>query len=177
MSINIGFECGRTGFLRSVGLALLLCPTWGLPTSAQSAPIRGQVIVPPANRTVINNTYYAGSYGYGRPSYNYSCVGCFPGGGPYDSAVAVAGIAAGASVINNIINSATIARQPQVVINQGYPAMAYQSPLVDRQPAVTVRTPGIVQVQNPPYQAPPGCSAYITGQSPAGGPTYVTVCQ
>ena len=55
-----------------------------------------------------------GSYsGYGNYTYNNNCTGCFPGSGPYDSQIAVTGIAAGASVINGLIGAVVQTRQQQ----------------------------------------------------------------
>jgi len=75
-----------------------------------------------------NNGYgYRGGYGYG---YGYGT----PGAGPYDSAIAVAGIVAGASVLNNIISS----RQPQVIVQQApvvvQAAPVYQAPVLQSGP-------------------------------------------
>ena len=75
------------------------------------------------NRTT--NVYNGGGYG-GYPRYGYGT----PGAGPYDSAIAVAGIVAGAAVLNNIISS----RQPQVIVQQA-PAPVYQAPVYQSGPA------------------------------------------
>ena len=76
--------------------------------------------------TVVNRTVnvYNGGGGYQRYGYGYGT----PGAGPYDSAIAVAGIIAGASVLNNVISSR---QQPQVIVQQvpvyQAPAPVYQS--------------------------------------------------
>ena len=62
-------------------------------------------------------------------TYNYNCTGCYSGSGPYDSAIAVTGIAAGAGIISQLIGAATAPRQ--VYVQQ--PVVVYQQP-VYRQP-------------------------------------------
>ena len=75
--------------------------------------------------TVVNRTVnvYNGGGGYQR--YGYGT----PGAGPYDSAIAVAGIIAGASVLNNVISSR---QQPQVIVQQ---VPVYQAPVYQSNPA------------------------------------------
>jgi hypothetical protein len=116
----------------------------------------------------VTNVYGGGGYGYRGYGWNNN-VGMWPGSGPYDSAIAVAGIAAGASVVNNIINSATINRQPpqQVIINQAPPVYAPQQ--------VVVGQP--VGVVGQPYYGGPTCQIFITGYSPSGDPVTIRSCR
>lgn len=117
----------------------------------QHGQYRGTVV----NRTVVNNTnvYNGGGYGYGYRG-GYNNVGMWPGSGPYDSAIAVAGIVAGASVLNNVISS----RQPstQVVVQQA--------------PQVVVQPVPVYQA--PAYQSGPGC---ITAMASDGN--YYRYCR
>lgn len=152
-----------------IALAAVVVLACSVDVKAQQ-PIRGQVVT---NRVVVNNTYNGGyGYGYGG-NYNYNCTGCFPGAGPYDSTIAVAGIAAGASVINNIINSATVSRQPQVVVQQGYPVVA--APVVVQQPVY--QAPGVYTVPGTVYSSGPGCVVAPTGMSTEGVPVYQRYCR
>jgi hypothetical protein len=120
-------------------------------------PIRGQVV----GGVRVNNVYNYGGNGNWNGSYN--CVGCFPGSGPYDSMIAVTGIAAGASIINNIINStARPPQQPQtVIVNNPTPVVVQPN----------------VSVAQPVYESGPGCQIFITGYSPSGVPVYVRACR
>lgn len=100
--------------------------------------------------TIVNrnvNIYNGGGYG-GYPRYGYGT----PGAGPYDSAIAVAGIVAGASVLNNIISS----RQPQVIVQQ--------APQVIMQPVPVYMAPS--------YQSGPAC---ITAMAADGN--YYRYCR
>ena len=142
-------------------------------TESQAQQVgRGQVVNPTVqvNRTVINNVY-RGGYGYG---YGYrNGVGNWPGSGPYDSMIAVTGIAAGASIINNLINSTAQPRYPQ-------PTVVYQQPQVVYAPApqtIVVQPAPQVVYQQPAYPNLQGaCQSYITGQNPQGGNVYVSTC-
>lgn len=109
---------------------------------------RGQVVT---NRTVVNNTnvYNGGGYGGGyRGGYYNNGVGAWPGSGPYDSAIAVAGIVAGASVLNNVISSS----RPQVPVYGGYP-------------------------RAPVYVQPRDCITAVTGYDVNRNPIYGTYCR
>ena len=109
-------------------------------SSAQQQLQRQTTIV---NRTV--NVYNGGGYRYGYGT---------PGAGPYDSAIAVAGIIAGASVLNNVISSR---QQPQVIVQQ--------------QPVVVQSAPVMIQ-QAPVFQSGPGC---ITAMASDGN--YYRYCR
>ena len=74
-------------------------------------------------QTYHTTNVYNGGGGYQR--YGYGT----PGAGPYDSAIAVAGIIAGASVLNNVISSR---QQPQVIVQQ---VPVYQAPVYQSNPA------------------------------------------
>lgn len=145
-------------------LAVSFSGAWGPPASAQAVPIRGQIVPTAVSRTTITNNYIGSPYGYPPPANAYSCTGCFPGAGPYDSAIAVAGIAAGASVLNTLIGAA-IQRPAQVVINQVGPIGATPAPAAERLKAVG----------DP--RATAGCTLYMSGQSTTDGPLYITVCR
>lgn len=152
-----------------IALAAVVVLVCSVDVKAQQ-PIRGQVVT---NRTVINNTYNGGGWGGGwRGGWNNG-VGMWPGSGPYDSAIAVAGIAAGASVINNIINSATVSRQPQVVVQQGYPVVG--APVVVQQPVYQAQ--GVYAIPNTVYSSGPNCVVAPTGLSPEGVPVYQRYCR
>jgi len=117
---------------------------------------RGQVVT---NRTVINNTnvYNGGGGGYRggyRGGYHNNGVGMWPGSGPYDSAIAVAGIVAGASVLNSVIASSR--PQPVIVQQPVYRAPVYQAPM---------------------YQSGPSCVLAVAGYSPEGAPIYYRYCR
>jgi anti-sigma factor RsiW len=143
--------------------AIAIVMVCSIDARAQQLPNYGH-----GRNVTVNN--YGGGYGW-RGGWNNG-VGQWPGSGPYDSTVAVAGIAAGASVINNIINSATVSRQPpqQVIINQGYPAY----PVYPAQPVV-VAVPGGYVGQTVP--GGPICTSFVTGYSPSGLPVTVNRCQ
>lgn len=157
----------KSAFLRFLISGLLVSALWliGSHTAgAQPAPIRGQIISTSINRTTISNTYLGTPHGYSRPNFAYTCTGCFPGAGAYDSAVAVAGITASASVLSALIGNA-IQRQPQIVINQGNTGGAYVGPSVER--------PRVIADQQPAS----GCTSYMAGQSTTEGPIFITVCR
>jgi hypothetical protein len=148
-----------------IALAALVMVAISAEVQAQQ-PIRGQVVT---NRVVVNNTYNSGGWNGGyRGGWNNG-VGMWPGSGPYDSAIAVAGIAAGASVINNIINSATVSRQPQVIVNQAPMPVVVQAPVQQIQGVYTI--PGTV------YSSGPGCVVAPTGMSTEGVPVYQRYCR
>lgn len=131
----------------------------------QPGQYRGQVI---SNRVIVNNTYAGGGWNRGG-NWNYNCTGCFPGAGPYDSTIAVAGIAAGASVINNIINSATMNRQPQVVVQQAPQQVFVQAPVQ--------QIPGVFTIPGTVYSSGPSCVMAPTGMSTEGVPVYQRFCR
>jgi len=118
----------------------------------QHGQYRGQVVT---NRTVVNNTnvYNGGGGGY-RGGYHNNGVGMWPGSGPYDSAIAVAGIVAGASVLNSVIASSR--PQPVIVQQPVYRAPVYQAPM---------------------YQSGPSCVLAVAGYSPEGAPIYYRYCR
>jgi len=132
----------------------------------QHGQYRGQVVT---NRTVVNNTnvYNGGGGGY-RGGYHNNGVGMWPGSGPYDSAIAVAGIVAGASVLNGVIASS----RPQPVIMQ---QPVYQAPApVYQAPAPVYQAP---VYQAPMYQSGPSCVLAAAGYSPEGAPIYYRYCR
>lgn len=154
------------GRIALAAVIVLACSVDVRAQQPQHGQYRGQVV---SNRVVVNNTYNGGGYGYRGGYYGGygNNVGVWPGSGPYDSAVAVAGIAAGASVINNIINSATVNRQPQVVVQQGYPVVA----------APVYQTQGVYTVPGTVYSSGPSCVVAPTGYSPEGAPVYQRYCR
>ena len=103
------------------------------------------------NTTNVYNNGSSGGWGW-NGGYRGGSWGV-PGAGPYDSAIAVAGIVAGASVLNNIISS----RQPQVIVQQ--------------QPVVVQSAPVMIQ-QAPVFQSGPGC---ITAMASDGN--YYRYCR
>lgn len=130
------------------------------------------------NRVVTNNTVINNMGGYRAPNWNGSYgnyggyqrgwnngVGMWPGSGPYDSAIAVTGIAAGATVLNTLIGAVT---QPRVVVQQ--------QPVY--QPNVVVQQPVVVQ-QQPVYgmATSNGCIQTPAGMDPYGRTVYTMVCQ
>lgn len=147
-----------------IALAALVVMTCSVEVKAQQ-PIRGQVI---SNNVQVNNNWGGGGWNRGYGNYTYNCVGCFPGAGPYDSTIAVAGIAAGASVINNIINSATASRQPQVIVQQAPPVVIA---------APVQQIPGVVTIPGTVYSSGVGCVMAPTGMSTEGVPVYQRYCR
>lgn len=154
-----------------IALAAVIVLACSVDVKAQQ-PIRGQVVT---NRVVVNNTYngggWNGGYGY-RGGWNNG-VGIWPGSGPYDSAIAVAGIAAGASVINNIINSAAASKQPQVIVQQGIPVVG--APVVVQQPVYQAQ--GVFAIPNTTFASGPGCVMAPAGVSAEGVPVYQRFCR
>ena len=135
--------------LRKIGYGLaaigvvLVCSTEAR-AQQQHGQYRGQVVT---NRTVVNNTTVYNGGGY-RGGYYNNGVGMWPGSGPYDSAIAVAGIVAGASVLNNVISSS----RPQVPVYGGYP-------------------------QAPVYVQPRECIQAVSGYDRNGVPYMGTYCR
>ena len=84
-------------------------------------------------------------------TFNYNATGAWPGSGPYDSGIAKSGIWAGASIINNLINTRA---QPRFV---GVPV-----------------SPGFVQPQIILLQ--PQCYQAVVGQT-SMGPLIGVVCR
>lgn len=112
--------------------------------------------------TVITNTSVYNGRGRGyQHGYHNGGVGRWPGSGPYDSAIAVAGIVAGASVLNSVIASSR--PQPVIVQQPVYqaPAPVYQAPVY----------------QAPMHQSGPGCVLAVAGYSPEGAPIYYRYCR
>ena len=147
-----------------LGLAAVVAVvTASAETRAQNQPYRGQVVV---NRTTVNNVYNGGGYGWNggaARTWNYNCTGCYPGSGPYDSAIATTGIAAGAAVLTGVIGMiASQRQQPQTVI------------VNNPQPVVVAPPAGVAE---PAYQSGPFCQTFITGYSPNGVPVYVRSCR
>lgn len=143
------------GYSAAAVAVVAVCSIEARAQQPQPGQYRGQVV---QNRTVVNNVYNGGGYGYGggyRGGYYNNGVGNWPGSGPYDSAIAVTAIAAGASVVNGLINSTA---RPQVVVQQ---APVYQAPVVVA----------------PAYQSGPSCVLAVAGTSPEGAPVYYRYCR
>jgi hypothetical protein len=147
--------------IRRIILAAAVVLVCSVESKAQQHPhgqYRGQVVT---NRTVVNNTnvYNGGGYRGGYYGGYNNGVGMWPGSGPYDSAIAVAGIVAGASVLNNVISSA---RQPQVIVQQ---------------PAPVYAPSGAYAIPNTVYGSGPNCILAPAGVSPEGAPVYQRFCR
>lgn len=123
------------------------------------------------NRTVVNNNYYGGGGGWNRGYYGGGGYGYWPGSGPYDSAIAVAGIVAGASIINNLIAAPRYYAPPPTVYVQPAPQVVYTQPQT-----VVVQQPPVVVNAQPQYVGPQGCNSFNTGTNPTGGPVFITTC-
>lgn len=135
-------------------IVVLACSVEAKAQQHQHGQYRGQVVT---NRTVVNNTSVYNGGGY-RGGYYGGGVGMWPGSGPYDSAIAVAGIVATASVLNNVISSA---RQPQVIVQQ----------------APVYAPSGVYAIPNTVYGSGPSCILAPAGVSPEGAPVYQRFCR
>lgn len=105
----------------------------------------------------------------GYRGYNLNVTGGFPGAGPYDSAIAIAGIAAGAGLLNTLISQS---RPTVVVVPPAYGQMA--GPLPD---GVTIAPapmadPSTVVVRTQRRS----CWQQYVGRDRYGTPMYVMAC-
>ena len=104
----------------------------------------------------------------GYRGYNLNVTGGFPGAGPYDSAIAIAGIAAGAGLLNTLI---TQSRPTVVVAPPAYAPPASPPEAVVIAPA-PVPASSTVIVRSPRRY----CWQQYVGRDRYGTPMYVMAC-
>lgn len=148
------------------------------------AAVAAAVLVP-VDSVAQCATPNCGGWGWNRPgTYNYNVTGAWPGSGPYDSAIATTGIAAGAGVLSTIISAITAPRTTVVtpgnttVVQATGGANTPQTTVITNQPAIVVTpvpgaTPGATRVIN----SVPVCSMALVAYDTYGRPIYTPVCQ
>lgn len=105
----------------------------------------------------------------GYRGYNLNVTGGFPGAGPYDSAIAIAGIAAGAGLLNTLI---TQSRPTVVVAPPAYAPSASAPEAVVIAPAPVSASSAVI-VRNPRRY----CWQQYVGRDRYGSPMFVSACE